>query len=487
MNKQITSFLFLLIVILVFLGVNKNMDKIMAYKADYYFRKNNLTTAQKYYEKAFDLGFSSTEARDCYVNSLINSPLTLQSQEKLEKFLNINIYDNAKLKVEYFFYDLKREIHNKYPHNYINLTTHNQKVVRWSDLPITYGYTNADNVPPYYIDEIDNAFNEWERATEHQLFFEKVTQNPNIIIDFSANNPAEEDVYKYVVAYTTPTIATNKLKNSRITFYVKDPQGALYSKNQIYNTALHEIVHALGFMGHSNEPNNIMYLAKDSKTVSSDLRETLTQGDINTIKLLYKIKPDISNSDKNNSLYTPFLVLGSDEEINISKTREAKTYIQKAPELAIGYVDMAENYVASKEYAKAIKNLEKALQLANTDEILWIVYYNLAASYFYIGHYEMTNSYLEKAREIKDSEEIHHLQAETYIKEKKYKEAAFEYNILRNKNPENIEYTIGLTNLYVRNKNFIKARQTLRKFTNDNPKEKENPRFKPYGILMLFL
>ena len=35
-------------------------------------------------------------------------------------------------------------------------------------------------------------------------------------------------------------------------FYIKDINGKFFTANQVYNTALHEIAHALGVMGHSN-------------------------------------------------------------------------------------------------------------------------------------------------------------------------------------------------------------------------------------------
>ena len=46
-----------------------------------------------FYEKAFELGLNSEKSRDIYINSIINSPLNIESQEKLVNFINIiNIY-----------------------------------------------------------------------------------------------------------------------------------------------------------------------------------------------------------------------------------------------------------------------------------------------------------------------------------------------------------------------------------------------------------
>ena len=83
--------------------------------------------------------------------------------------------------------------------------------------------------------------------------------------------------------------------------------------------------------------NNINDYIGGSDISSEDLADTvkqidekLTNADINTIKLLYKIKPDITNSNENTGEYLPEVILGSDEEINRAKLEEAKRYIQNA-------------------------------------------------------------------------------------------------------------------------------------------------------------
>lgn len=67
-----------------------------------------------------------------------------------------------------------------------------------------------------------------------------------------------------------------------------------------------------------------MYLAKDNNAIANDTRESLTEADTSTLQLLYKIKPDVTNSAELKSEYVPYLVLGDDEELNSSKAREAK-------------------------------------------------------------------------------------------------------------------------------------------------------------------
>lgn len=487
-NKRLWVLLIILCGLCIFANYrNTNMDKILASKAEKSFKKNNISEAQNYLEQSFDLGLKDTKYRDLYVNSIINSPFDSSSQDKLLKFIKYPIEDAAKVKAESFLIDFKREIYRKYPDNYITQAVYNQKVMRWSKIPITYSFVNTGGVPEYFMKEIENAFTKWEVATEHQILFTQVDNDPNIIIEFNSNNPADINSGKYVVAYTVPELNVNFLKHITIKFYLKDPNNEYYSKNQVYNTALHEIVHAIGFMGHSSDRGDVMHSTKDSKSVINDEREELTQADINTVKLLYKIKPDITNDNNPTGMYTPFMVMGGAEKVQRAKMNEAISYINKAPKLAGGYIDLADSYIAEKDYEKAVKSLKKALKLADSNELRGMIYYNLAVVYYYSNDYDKAQKYLLGALQINENEDSRYLLAEIYSKNGRITDAVKEYENLIISNPQNIEYVIGLTNLYVRERKFMKARKVLRGYIKSNPSEKNNKRLKSYGIIRLFL
>ena len=487
--KRIWFYSAILIFFLVWFGgkhyFSEHAGEIYANRGNKYYRNHQINKAIENYEKAISAGNHSESLRSTYVDLLIQSASTIDTERKLADIAFDNIKDFASQKAEVFLYEIRREIHRKYPKNYIQQAVYNQKIIHWGKIPITYAFKNVSTVPRIYGYEIMNAFKEWE-ATGKVKFLYTNKSDANIIIEFINNDAkAVEDGEKYVIAYTTPIIQQDVLSQMNIKFNIKNFKGELYSPNQIYNTALHEIFHALGYMGHSYNKGNIMYMSKDSGTEFSDRKLQLTDADISTLELLYKIEPDITNAHDLKYEYIPYLVLGDKNEINYHKIREAKHYIKKAPTLAGGYVDLAESLTAQQKYSEAISILEKALELASNDDERHIIYYNLGVSYYFIGNYYMTHSYIKEAQKIKDSEEMHLLLAETYVKENNISKAISEYNDLLKYAPNNINYVINLANLYINRRSYLKARQVLKNYIKQNPQDKSNTLFKPYGILML--
>lgn len=450
--------------------------------------KNNFGTnnikALEYAEKAFAKGNQDSELRNKYVDVLLKKDLDTKTQEKLLRIIKQEKTDLADAKAEQAFYNLRRETLELYPNNYIAQAPINQNILRWGKMPITYNFYVDKNtqVPNYFFDEITNAFKEWQKSTGEKLTFKQDEKNPNIIIYYLAQNPADEDDKKYVLAYTKPNIVGNKFNYSQINFYLHDIQGNYFSKNQVYNTALHEIAHALGIMGHSNKQKNILYLSSDPKTVLFDKRAKLTEADVETMRLLYDTKPDITNQSCEGK-YIPYVVLGGNDDISTAKIREAEFYIKKAPMLPAGYMDLAAAYVAQKNYPKAIIALKKALKLANTDEITAMINYNLAIAYYYSENYENALKHINLASEFKDEASL------TPLKMLIYKEMGNEIEMQKicAANPENIEYTITLTNFYIEQNQKKKARQVLKTFARNNPSQKHSPRFNSYGWIRFFL
>ena len=464
-----------------------------AHRADFYaqlgkffIKRDNYKSAQNYYEKSYLLGNQSKDFRENYVNMLINSPLTIEAQERLVSIAEDGIKDNASDNAKYFLYNLKREIHNKYPENYVQQASYNQKIVHWGKFPITYSFRNTKNIPSTLIEAVNDAFDTWERASSARIRFQKVAVNPDIVVNFiSYKTDNVEYGKKYVIAYTVPDFSQNKLNKMDMILNIYNLDGKEFTINQMYNTALHEVFHALGFMGHSLNKANIMYMSNDPSVVVEDKKRELTDADKLTLELLYKIKPDITNSNELKYEYISYPVLGDNADINYAKEEEAKQYIRKAPSVPSGYIDLAQTLVNQKKFSEAIKYLERAYRISSNDETKFMALYNLAVANFMEESYELALLYLSKARDFKDDKDLDLLSAEIYLKQGNIDKAVELYKNLIEKQPNNMDYVLKLANIYISRHEYFKARKILKDFLKNNPEQKINERLKPYKILLL--
>lgn len=451
---------------------------------------NKTNSAQYYSEKAFDLGNQDSVLREKYLNTLIkDDSLSVEVQEKLVQFIKYPSSDELGVLAENKLEDLREQLDELYPQNFIQQTVANQKVLRWNKFPITYAYQSSGSDNSVMKNEINKAFYQWQTQTDKAVQFKEVDNfdEADIKIVFAHNNDSERDSMNYIVAYTRYSVISDVLESMTINFYLKDATGVEFTPNQIYNTALHEIAHALGFMGHSSNKIDIMNSHSNARLHYENKRDMLSLGDINTIKLLYRIKPDITNHQDNNADYIPYVALGSDKEIVSAKYKESLAYIKKAPELPHGYMNLAEVYAQQKKYVKALKCLKLALNHAETSDAKELVYYNLAIISYRLENFEDSESYMRKSLAIKDSDDKRFFLAQVCIKEQDLLSAEEFLQKLVQNNPENIEYTISLVNMYVNSNQYLKARKTLKNYVKNNPQDAGNERLKSYGLLGLFL
>ena len=261
---------------------------------------------------------------------------------------------------------------------------------------------------------------QWADYADFLSFTFTVEKKADIYVKFNPlpDDICEDGVCKYVVAYTIPKISGNQLKSMTITMYDKDANGNYFSDKEIYNTILHEIGHALGIMGHSYSSDDLMYMSTSPETTYTRYRTAfhfLSQDDINTLNLLYKMIPDITNVpiskfDKEGLIYAP-IVLGNSRQISSRKIKEAQNYIDSAPDIPNGYIDLAVAYADQENYSKAIEALREALERAQTDSDRYIIYYNIAAAHLNSNNLDEAEKYLELARRINDSSDISELQS----------------------------------------------------------------------------
>lgn len=370
--------------------------------------------------KAHYLNRKNKDYRYYYVQALSNMTPTVRVQKELYQIANSKEDDSAKNLAMKTVSKLKYSITQGIGDNYIEQVPFNNGILRWdnSSFPLKVAFINKVNAPDYYRTEVMKAFAQWQVSTNYLTF--TIVDNPenaNIIVSIEATpqDLCQGNVCQYVVGQTTPKINGSRLESMSITIYNKDVYGNYFLDKELYNTVLHEIGHALGIMGHSYNPDDIMYMSTNSDAgYYAPFRsafQSLTSRDVNTVLLLYKLIPNITNvenPDIKGLIYAP-IILGTQKEITNRKIYEAQQYIKNAPELSGGYIDLAIAYADSGKFDDAISNMKKAVSLSKNDNEQYIAYYNLAALYLNTGKYNDALDNAQKAQSISNCAEIQEL------------------------------------------------------------------------------
>ena len=415
-KKFIITIIFVLIVVAVFwkllpvyfyqMGQNnlKNSDYIQAYK--------NMRLAYKFNRHNKDFRYG-------YTQSLVNLTPTVKIQKQLFEIAESAENDGARQLAELEIAKWQDNIISNIGENYIEQVPIDNKIIRWDEktFPLKVLISDKSNIelPPYYRSEILEAFAQWQNSSGF-LEFAEVTndKDADIIIEIVPlpANVCENEVCRYVVGFTIPKYQGSQLKKMIITLYDKDPYGNYFSDKELYNTILHEIGHALGIMGHSYSSEDLMYMSTENSFYApyKNSFQYLSTKDINTIKLLYKLIPDITNTplkefETKGLIYAP-VVLGTSEDISSRKLEEAKNYIKNAPDIAGGYIDLGIAYAELEKPKEAVKAMSKALELAKSDNEKYMVTYNLATLYMNNQKLDKALMYAKEAQNINNSEEI---------------------------------------------------------------------------------
>ena len=459
--------------------------------------------AYSYLGKALMLNKKDKDCRYYYVQTLINLPPTLEVQKNLYEFSQENLSDSADLIADRQISKWKQQIFSSVGENYIEQVPYDNKILRWdaSKFPLKVFVENASaSAPQYYHEEIKKAFEQWHSTTGGFIKFEFVNKEADSdilvkIVSSAEMNKCSEENCKYVVAYTAPAISGNLLKKMNITFYDSNNLSEPFSPREVYNTAFHEIGHSLGIMGHSYNKDDLMYmennLSKPYDKYRSDF-QLISPVDLATLKLLYKLIPDITNTDlskfdTSGQIFAP-IVMGSGEQINSRKFLEAQNYIKSAPNLPNGYIDLAAAYAEQKEYNSAIESLQKALELSINDSEKYAIYYNFAVIYMDVQDWDNSLKYANLAKSLlpqgSSTSEIDGLIAGINFNHGNKEFAKRTYIETVEKNPQSVIDSLNLAKIYLRELNFVDAGKTLNNLVTANPDAKNDPKVKAYSILM---
>ncbi len=400
----------------------------------YYFKKGKTLLEQQKYvkaysslKKAYKLNKNNKDYRYYYLQSLLNLSPNIQVQKEVFDLASDSTDDSTKQIAQDKVSEWRRNIITNYGSTYIEQAPLESGIIRWENFPLSICILDQSetSLPSYYKSEIKRAFSQWQTSVKFISFkYVETTSDANIIVKIVPlpKSVCDEQKCKYVVGYTTPNFKKRILKDMTILLYSTDPNGNFFSDKELYNTVLHEIGHSLGIMGHSYSSEDLMYMAaENSKSIYASYRSSfqyLSSKDINTIKLLYKLVPDITNTEKINTkgLIYPPIILGTSEEVANRKIKEAQNYIKNAPDLAGGYIDLGIAYAQVNKINDAIKSMQKGYELSKNDNEKYLSLYNLTTLYMQKKDFKKAEQCANMAYEISATEEIKELLAQIKIK-----------------------------------------------------------------------
>lgn len=381
-----------------------------------------------YFERSLFADSKGILSRFFYVLALSKSEPTYSVQKKLYEMSISKIDDEAskyaKIQAMALRYKLLKGLEN----NYIYNAAMGSDIVRWDikSFPLAVYIEKTDSVPDYYYKSIEEAMDEWVKHTNFVKFkLVESESDADIIINFKniPDDVCRGNVCNYTVAYTEPEISGDKLlKKMRLTFYKTNPKNQGYTPKQIFNTAVHELGHTLGIMGHSDNPSDIMYSLKEDDIGFYNYytfgNHTLSLRDLQTLVLLYRIKPTITNTNLSDNaqidekLYFSPLIIGNNDVILRKKLNEYRSYIAQYPHLAAGYINISSVYSDMGDFKSALSALDAASKYVQNDDEKYIIEYNLGVIFYNMQDYDKALAAANRAKALKDDSAINNLIAD---------------------------------------------------------------------------
>ena len=388
-------------------------------KAKELYQSSNYEQSLPYFERALFASPKDSLMRYTYVLALSKAKPVYSVQKKLYAIANSEPQDEAAKTARAKVLALKFKLLSEFKNNYISNAVYGNDILRWDikSFPLRVYFENPDDVPAYYVNNINKALQVWTSKTNFVKFTQaKDMQNADIIVSFKdiPQDVCSGNVCNYAVAYTEPEVSGKSLlKRMHLTFYKTNPKNDRFLESEIFNTAQHEIGHTLGIMGHSSFPMDLMYSEKDndSNYFPSLTTQHLSRRDLNTLVLLYRIEPTITNTPNltSETFYYAPLIIGEEDERVQQKITEYTNYIRKYPNLASGYINLASSYADYGDFEKAMNLLIKGSAYAKSNDEKFLIEYNKAAVYFNQQKYAEALNAANNAKSIKDDNSVNDL------------------------------------------------------------------------------
>lgn len=336
--------------------------------------------------------------------------------------------------------------------NYVaNATDGKSQIQKWNKKYITVYIDNN----PTYIDAVRDAFSSYNDRLSGFIKFGIVNEKSraDIFVHFTPiielSDPAAQ---QKIAGLTSTTTSGNDIESVKIQL-LTNMNGQPVTKEQMYHVALHEIGHALGINGHSQDPNDIMYYSTTNAM-------TLSNRDVATIKLLYSGKAIETESQG--------------ATVNSEKLREAIEYTQNVPNKTISWINLAEVYYDAKMLPEALEAYKKALSIDANDAN---VYAGMARCYFQSKKFTTAAQFyqyaMERSHDNSDTDKLQYMKGLSYINAEDYSGAFNELSSLIYKYPNDKDYVKAFVFACAKG-NRIEGKSVLKTYIQNNPQDRED-------------
>jgi tetratricopeptide (TPR) repeat protein len=252
--------------------------------------------------------------------------------------------------------------------NYLDRCYLSGKLVRWSlrkqpiRLFLSKSTQGLKNMKSTYPGLVASGLLPWQKALGGQL---QVIQTPrreeaDITIDFTDGVDTKGvqsggGSILYTAGITVPIVSGNLLKRMEIRLATLNIRGNPVQDSDLYGVAVHEFGHALGLLGHSPAPSDVMY-AESERTEGQVSTTALTPRDIATIRKLYGVTAEITHEP--NRPVQALSSVQSGKQLQAVEEELAKRQQEVAARPTIlNYVNLANGYLqkaeAIEQYAKS--------------------------------------------------------------------------------------------------------------------------------------